>query len=286
MDRYAVIGHPVDHSLSPTIHQSFAQQLGQRLSYERLPAELDGFTDTVNGFFAAGGLGLNVTLPFKEEAAAWVTRLATTASIAGAVNTIVPDAQRPGDYVGHNTDGAGLLFDLQQHLGWSPQRARVALLGAGGAARGVVAPLLASGVRSLHLANRTSERAVALVADVTARLQHAATDPGERLVACRLDELPGNLDLIINATSASLDGQGALIAPELVRGANCYDMLYSNQPTAFCVWAQAVGARAVSDGLGMLIEQAAEAFALWRGQRPDGGELLRDREKLFQPEDK
>ena len=271
LDSYAVVGHPIDHSLSPLIHRHFAVAANQSLTYDLLAAPADGFAEAATAFFAAGGAGLNVTLPFKEEAQKFVARCDPAAGLAGAVNTIRRASD--GTLEGFNTDGIGLVRDVQENLGWPLTHARVLLIGAGGASRGVLDALLAESPKSVTLANRTLARAEALVADV------APED--ERVSISAPAELSGNFDLVINATSASLAGQSALVPTESVAGACCYDMLYSPQQTVFSGWALSHGASAVSDGLGMLLEQAAEAFYLWRQVRPEIGELLAQRSALF-----
>lgn len=265
MDRYAVIGNPVAHSLSPKIHARFADQTGQVLTYERIEAPLDGFAATVAAFFDSGGRGCNVTVPFKGEAAAWVGSLDALADFAEAVNTIVEDAA--GGHRGHNTDGPGLVKDLERWLG-TIAGMRVLLLGAGGAARGVARPLVAASIGELVIANRTASRA-----RVLAERLGAAT--GAAAVGAGLSEIQGPFDLVLNATSAGLDDAVPHVAPHLVRGAACYDLVYGG-PTAFCRWSAEAGASAVRDGLGMLVEQAALAFELWRGVQPDTGPVLAD----------
>jgi len=268
MDRYAVVGNPVAHSLSPRIHAAFARATGEALSYETLLAPPDGFRATVEAFFAAGGAGLNVTVPFKAEAAAWVTALSPAAARAGAVNTIVAQGSRPGsapaDYLGCNTDGAGLVRDLRVNCAETLAGARVLMLGAGGAARGAVGPLLDEQPAALTVANRTAGRAEALAHDF------ADHSPAGVLTACPIGRLRGPFDVIVNATSAGLSGESG-IDPRgaIAGGALCYDMVYRlDGPTAFCRWAAAHGARRSVDGLGMLVEQAALAFELWRGVAP------------------
>ncbi|WP_018412379.1 shikimate dehydrogenase [Methyloversatilis thermotolerans] len=260
-DRYAVIGNPIAHSRSPSIHAAFAAQTGQDLSYEALLAPLAGFADTVAGFRAAGGRGANVTVPFKEEAWKLADRLTERARLAGAVNTLAFD----DDLLGDNTDGAGLVRDLDA-LGAKLAGARVLLLGAGGAARGVILPLLEAGVSALMIANRTPDKAAAL------RLHFASHDARGALDAGGWNDVAGRHDVVINATSASLSDQ----APPLPAGLYApdglaYDMVYGRGLTAFLRQARADGAVRLADGLGMLVEQAAESFALWRGVRPDTG---------------
>ncbi len=278
--RYAVIGHPVTHSLSPAIHHYFATQQQQALTYVRLPAALDEFEVVAQKFFAEGGQGLNVTLPFKPQAARWVDRLDPAATAAAAVNTIL--RSESGVLSGFNTDGLGLVRDLSHNLGWPLADANLLLLGAGGAARGVLRPLLNAGVEQVTVANRTKLRAQQLVAEL------APADAG--VCALGLDELSEPFDVIINASSASLVGEGQLVQAAVVAGGRCYDMFYAGggsssaaagHPTAFCAWAEHAGATAVSDGFGMLIEQAAAAFFLWRGLRPDTRELIAGRAQLL-----
>lgn len=254
--RYAVTGHPVEHSRSPAIHALFARQTGQALTYERLPAPRDGFSRVVDAFFAGGGAGLNVTLPFKQEAAVYADRLTERAKRAAAVNTLMAD--RHG-ILGDNTDGAGLLADLNGRLGLSPAGHRILILGAGGAVRGVVPSLLAAGAAHITLANRSLEKARAIAA--------ACADMGA-LHACSLADVPDDATLVINAISAGLaDEMPALDTRILHRASAVYDLIYAQGPTPFLRWASAHGV-AGQDGLGMLVEQAAESFFLWRGIRP------------------
>ena len=290
---YAVIGHPVAHSKSPQIHAEFARLTGQHMDYQRLLAPLDGFESTVQGFVAGGGRGLNVTLPFKQQAWAMLARpsvpssapgtarLTPRAAAAEAVNTL--HFGLDGTVLGDNTDGPGLVRDLSHNLGFALSGRRVLMLGAGGAARGVIQPLLAAGVRSLHVANRDAARAEALVtqlrASLSASLLESLPEPGATLAAepplhaLALADLAGvaaqPFDLIINATSASLSGVSLALPPSLFRDcALAYDMMYGAPAEGFLSLARANGAAATADGLGMLIEQAAESFLLWRGVRP------------------
>jgi shikimate dehydrogenase len=259
-DRYAVIGHPIAHSKSPLIHAAFARQTGQDLSYERVLGSLDDFAGDVRRFFAAGGRGLNVTVPFKEQAWAVAERRSPRAESAGAVNTLTPLPD--GVIAGDNTDGLGLVRDLAVNHGFGFAGRRVLLLGAGGAARGVLRPLLETRLAALVIANRTAARALELAA--------AAKGLGP-VSGCGLKALAGQrFDLIINATSAGLAGEVPPLPEDcLAEGGWTYDMLYGDEPTPFCRWGLARGAALVLDGLGMLVEQAAESFAIWRGVRPD-----------------
>ncbi len=263
-DAYAVIGNPIAHSKSPWIHAAFARQTGQRLTYSAILAEPGGFAQVVGNFQASGGKGLNVTVPFKQDAWRLVDRRSERAELAGAVNTIrfEPD----GSLFGENTDGVGLVRDLVRNHGAALTDRRVLLLGAGGAVRGVLEPLLAERPAALVIANRTVARARELA------LAFAALGP---VTGCGFDDLAGDrFDLVINGTAASLQGEvpplpEGLLAP----GALCYDMMYAAEPTAFLRWARERGGDAV-DGLGMLVEQAAESFFIWRGVRPETGPVI------------
>ena len=267
MDRYAVVGNPVAHSKSPQIHRLFAEQTGQSLSYEALLAPLEGFTNTVASFRSQGGLGMNVTVPFKLEAHALADRLTPRAEAAGAVNTLAFCAD---DILGDNTDGAGLVRDLELNLDCSLTGASVLLLGAGGAARGALLPLLRAHPDRLVIANRTAEKASTLAA------HFKALAPEALIEACGFQALAGErFDIVINATAASLAAETPdLPAGIYASGALAYDMMYGPTPTAFLVAADRAGAARLADGLGMLVEQAAESFALWRGVRPDTTPVL------------
>ncbi|WP_321930792.1 shikimate dehydrogenase [Paraburkholderia guartelaensis] len=267
-DRYAVVGNPVAHSKSPYIHAQFALQTGERVEYDRLLAPLDGFVEHVHAFHAAGGRGLNVTVPFKLEAHALAHKLSPRAAAAGAVNTLRFDAD---GIFGDNTDGFGLVRDIEVNLGVSLEGARVLLLGAGGAARGVVLPMLERRPREITIVNRTAPKAHALI-------EQFAGAAGE--FGCLLNGGgpgafdPKPYDVIVNATAGSLDA-ALPECDERAFGTHtlAYDMMYGAQPTVFMRHAQALGARA-ADGLGMLVEQAAESFFVWRGVRPDGAPVL------------
>jgi shikimate dehydrogenase len=267
MDRYAVVGHPVEHSRSPRIHQLFAEQTGQSLSYTRLLAPLDGFTATLRAFAAAGAKGCNVTMPFKAEAWALATRRSPRAERALAANTLRFDAE---GWWADNTDGAGLVRDLTVNAGVPLAGRRLLLLGAGGAAAGVLGPLIEAGLAEIVVANRTASRAVELVA----RHAELAAQHGVRLIAQGLDDLaqavgPAGFDLLVNATATSLQAGAMPIPTGLLRpGALALDMAYGAPARSFIAWAEAQGAIG-RDGLGMLVEQAAESFCAWRGVRPD-----------------
>ncbi len=260
-DQYAVFGNPVQHSKSPFIHALFAEQTAQSIVYQKHLAPIDGFADAVRAFIAAGGKGANVTLPFKLEAYALATTLSERAAIAGAVNTL---SFRGEEIVGDNTDGAGLVRDIVLNAGVPIAGARVLLMGAGGAARGALLPLLAERPARLVIVNRTISKAQELV-----QLAMAVNREQSALSSSTWDQLNEEFDLIINATSASLSSEVPPI-PVSVFAKSClvYDMMYGNEPTSFMRFAQQQGAR-VRDGMGMLIEQAAEAFFVWRNVRPD-----------------
>ncbi len=259
-DRYAVIGNPVAHSKSPWIHARFAQQTGEDIAYEPMLAPLDGFAATVAAFRSGGGRGSNVTLPFKEEAFALCTHLSDRAKAAGAVNTLLFSSE---GIRGDNTDGLGLVRDIAVNLGFAVAARRVLLAGAGGAARGVLLPLLGEGPASLVIANRDAAKAHAL----------AARFPG--VTACGYAELAGErFDLVVNATSAGLSDAALPLPPGLfTAGSLAYEMVYGRD-TAFMRQARADGAGQVADGAGMLVEQAAESFSLWRGVRPETAPVL------------
>ena len=262
-DLYCVFGNPIAHSKSPQIHAAFAAQTGQALRYEARLAPADDFAGAVAAFVRDGGRGANVTVPFKEDAYRLATRRTPRADQAGAVNLLT---FAEGEIVGDNSDGAGLLRDLETNLGCPLAGRRVLLLGAGGAARGALGPLLAAHPARLSIANRTPAKAVALATSF------AAYGPVSGL---SLAELPGHrFDLIINATAASLAGELPPLPDGLITpGGMAYDMMYG-RATPFLTWAQSQGAGRCADGLGMLVEQAAEAFFAWRGVRPDTASVL------------
>jgi shikimate dehydrogenase len=262
-DRYAVIGNPIAHSKSPEIHTQFAAQTQQNLRYERLLAPLDGFSATVRSFVAQGGCGLNVTVPFKLEAHALATGLTERARAAGAVNTL---KFTNGMIEGDNTDGVGLVTDIVKNAAFPIAGKKVLLLGAGGAARGVVLPLLQEQPAELVIANRTQSKAIELVQQFSA--------VGGNFRASDFAALASPFDIVINATSASL-GSDMPDIPDTVfaESALAYDMMYGKEPTVFMHFAAQFGAVA-RDGLGMLVEQAAESFFFWRGVRPDTAPLL------------
>lgn len=257
---YAVLGHPVAHSLSPRIHAAFGQQLGIALTYLALDSEPSGLAATLARFAAAGGLGANITVPNKAEAAGLAHVLSQRARRAGVANTLT---LRDGAWHGDNTDGSGLTRDLRERRGLDLHQLRVLLLGAGGAAQGVAPALLDAGIGQLVVANRTRSRAY----DLIDRL-----NDGERTRACTLREVAamGEFDLIVQATSAGHDGMLPTL-PDLAPRADtvCVDLNYGRAALSFMAWAHRHGVQQAFDGLGMLVEQAADAFEIWHGQRPD-----------------
>lgn len=258
-DRYAVIGFPITHSWSPFIHGLFAKQTGQALVYSRLEVAPENLERDVHAFFDSGGKGLNVTVPHKQAVALLARFRTPRAEIAGAVNTLA--AQEEG-ILGDNTDGAGLLTDLTENLGLDVKDARILLLGAGGAARGVLGPLLGAAPQSIEIANRDGQRAT--------QLAHEFRLLGE-IKGCGFDAISttGTFDLILNATSASLQDTIPPIPPAVIGPTTlCYDMAYGKGDTAFTRWAKNAGAGRAETGWGMLVEQAAESFQLWRGVKP------------------
>lgn len=257
-DRYLVVGNPIAQSRSPQIHQQFAEQTGEDISYQAKLVDLEGFEKAATEFFEGGGKGMNITMPFKQDAYRFAHRLSSGARIAGAVNTLM--AGENGEIVGHNTDAAGLIADLLRQ-GQTIAAQNILILGAGGAVRGVLEPLLQAAPSKLTIANRTFEKAQQLATGF------AGYGP---IQACSMQELGSeSFDLIINGTSTSLAG-AALDLPAGILAPNsfCYDMVYAAEPTPFMNWAISQGA-AASDGLGMLVGQAAESFRIWRGTSPN-----------------
>lgn len=269
-DRYAVIGHPIAHSRSPRIHAAFAAATGQRLAYDRIDAAPEAFEGVVRDFFDDGGRGLNVTLPHKEAAARLADRLTGRARLAGAVNTLA--RQPDGTLLGDNTDGAGLMADLAR-LGIAVRGARVLVLGAGGATRGILGPMLEAQPATLVVANRAAARATALTAEFAAV---RGTVLGCGYDALAAQTAAGPFDLVIHATSLGLQGEAPSLPHGIVGpGSVAYDLGYGAGDTPFVRWARAQGVIRAEQGLGMLIEQAAESFLLWRGVRPDTAALHR-----------
>lgn len=269
-DLYCVMGNPVAHSRSPAIHARFAELTGEAVAYERRLIPLDGFADGVRAFIAEGGRGCNVTVPFKFEAPQLAAECSARAHLAGAANTLVVRAD--GSVFADNTDGIGLVADITRNAGVPLAGRDVLLVGAGGAAAGVLGPLLQAGVRSITVANRTLAKAQALVQShaALASLQKA------ELTAMEPQGLAGNFDVVINATASSLAGAEVPVPAHVLRpGSLAYDMMYGPAAQGFLDWARAHGA-VPRDGLGMLVEQAAEAFLLWRGVRPPSAQVLQE----------
>lgn len=270
LDRYAVMGNPIAHSKSPRIHALFAQQTQQQVEYSAIQVDLGGFTQAVGNFVASGGKGLNITVPFKQEAFALVHTRSLRAERAGAVNTIKIDNKK---LYGDTTDGVGLVTDLLLNCGVNLRDARILLMGAGGAARGVIESLLQQAPAYLLIANRTPDKAAAL-ATVFADLGMVHGSGYEQLVEQQFD-------VVINATAASLQGEMPDLPDDiLAEGACCYDMMYG-KVTQFMHWARYHGAGQVLDGLGMLVEQAAESFYIWRGVRPNTAPVIESLRREF-----
>jgi len=255
-DRYAVFGNPIAQSKSPQIHAIFAEQTQQDMVYEKHAIALDGFAAAADAFFSHGGCGLNITVPFKQEAFDYADNLSERSKLAGAVNTLKKNER--GVIVGDNTDGVGLVRDITQRLAWEIQDKDVLVLGAGGAVRGVLLPLLLQQPKSLQIANRT-----------VAKAQHLAkvfSSHGCIKAMAFRDLCDHPFDLVLNGTSASLSGEVPPITCHSVSEKTyVYDMVYGSKPTAFMRWAEEHGAAETSDGMGMLVGQAAESFSIWRG---------------------
>lgn len=259
IDDYAVMGNPITHSKSPSIHTLFAEQTQQSILYTAIHVDIEGFKQAVGNFLAAGGKGLNVTVPFKQEAWALVTERSERAERAGAVNTIKIENDK---LYGDNTDGVGLVNDLTINHSIELKNKNILLMGAGGAARGVLIPLLRQNPSSLFIANRTPDKAKDLALDFS--------DAGN-IEGGGYEHIPAKkFDIVINATAASLHGDLPPLPDTLLNdNASCYDMMYSAKPTPFMEWAKKHQAANVLDGLGMLVEQAAESFYIWRGVKPE-----------------
>jgi shikimate dehydrogenase len=266
-DRYAVAGNPVAHSRSPDIHAMFAAQTGEQLVYERLLCPMDGFVETVRGFAAAGGRGCNITVPFKFEAHALAATVSPRAQLAGAANVLRFDAE---GWFADNSDGIGLLRDIELNARRPLAGQRLLLLGAGGAASGVLGSLISGRPAEIQVANRSPEKAQALI---TSHLDWAA-QYGVRLTATGLDGCGQGFDMLLNGTSASLSGGGVPVPASVLKpGGLALDMMYGPAAQGFLDWAAAQGFEG-RDGLGMLVEQAAEAFLIWRGIRPETAPVL------------
>ena len=274
-NKYAVFGNPIKHSKSPQIHAIFAEQCAQAMQYRAVRVELGGFSKAASNFFAEGGSGLNITLPFKRDAYDFSQRLSDRARRAGAVNTLTLTAD--GTIEGDNTDGIGLVRDMIANLGWAVQGLRILVLGAGGAVRGVLEPLLRERPRELLIVNRTAERAVDLAEEFSDIA--AIAGGGYELIGER------QFDLIINASSAGLSGEMAELPSSLLTERSCcYDMIYGAEPTPFMRWAAHHAAWAVSDGVGMLVEQAAQSFYIWRNLRPETRSVIHQLRESLQPD--
>ncbi len=268
IDRYAVFGNPIGHSKSPFIHTLFARQTGQALTYTAELAPVDGFTQAAEAFFAQGGRGCNITVPFKEEAFRFADKLTERAELAGAVNTL--KKLDDGIIIGDNTDGAGLVLDLLNYQ-VPLESARILIIGAGGATRGVIKPLLDQKPQQLVIANRTQSKAQQLAE------MFASFGPVQ---ACEMEQVSESFDVVINATSASLSGELPAISSSIFTPSTIvYDMMYGKGRTAFNQWALEQGVAQAYDGLGMLVGQAAESFMLWRGLRPGTKQILRELRK-------
>ncbi len=269
-DKYAVVGHPIAHSRSPEIHAMFARGLGHSITYERIEAPLEGFADTALALRDAGYKGLNVTLPFKLDAAKLATDLTARARLAGAVNTLRFDGE---SILGDNTDGIGFVRDITERLAFPIKDSAILILGAGGGVRGLVPSLLEAGPRWIAVANRTQRRA-----------EELADEFG--IEAIHFDEIPAeHFDLVVNATTTGLHHEAPAIDPETFDDCQlAYDLVYAPEPTPFMELARRGGARQVADGLGMLIEQAAESYQVWRGTRPDTACVYEELRRLIAAE--
>lgn len=271
-DLYAVMGNPINHSKSPQIHSQFAEQAQQDIVYSAMLVPIDGFESAVRDFFKGSGKGLNITVPFKEQAYKLADELSPRALKAMAVNTLMllPD----GKILGDNTDGAGLVNDLTRNLQLEITGKRILVIGAGGAVRGILQPFLEQNPQSITICNRTFEKAQSLA--------ESFQDLGN-VQACRFEDLNQPFDLIINGTSASLAGELPPIPESVInQQTQVYDMMYGKEPTVFLQWAHALGAEQCTDGLGMLVGQAAVSFELWRGIRPDTVSVLENMRHLLQ----
>jgi len=274
-DLYCVMGHPVSHSRSPWIHARFAELTGQQLHYEKREIPLTHFDASVQAFIREGGLGCNITVPFKFEAAKIATHTSAQGLLAQASNILT---FKDGQILGDNTDGIGLVIDIERNAGFPLRGLRLLLIGAGGAAAGVLGPLLQAGPAHISVANRTLHKATELVA----RHLPLATQQKTELVAHTLHGLGDPFDVVINATATSLSGAAVPVAARVLKpGALAYDMMYGPGAQGFMDWARAHGA-VPRDGLGMLVEQAAEAFLIWRGVRPPSAQVLAELHKVIQ----
>jgi len=264
-DRYAVFGNPLSHTKSPFIHGEFARQLGDDITYEAIEAPVEGFFAAVHEFVAAGGMGFNVTVPFKVEAAAMADEAREAVVLCGASNCVKVEE---GRLVAENFDGVGLVRDIVDNIGVALKGRRVLFAGAGGATRGAVVPFLEAGVGEIVIANRTVSKAEEIC---------ELLGPRGSVRACGYDEISDGFDIVLNSTSASLTGAALPIPPAAFQGARlAYDLAYGKGKTPFLARAEQAGAARLADGVGMLVEQAAEAFAWWRGQRPDTAPVIKE----------
>ena len=274
IDLYCVMGNPVAHSRSPWIHGRFAELTGQSMCYDKREIALEHFDQSLQAFIDAGGKGCNITVPFKFQAAALASHTSERALLAQAANVL---SFRDGQILADNTDGIGLVQDIERNLGLSLKGVRLLLIGAGGAAAGVLGPLLNAGVAHVTVANRTLHKAASLVQ----RHQALALLQNTELLAIDLSRLEADFDVIINASTSSLAGADVPVAASVLKpGALAYDMMYGPAAQGFMNWARAQGARP-SDGLGMLVEQAAEAFLIWRGVRPPSAQVLAELRRVL-----
>jgi len=266
LDHYTVFGHPINHSKSPRIHTLFAEQTQQKLSYEAQDVPAESFENAINNFVKNGGKGLNCTVPLKELAWQRADSLSERAKFSKAVNTLI--VQKDGSLLGDNTDGLGLVADLTINHQISLLNSRILILGAGGASRGIIGPLMEKSPAKIVIANRTLEKAITLSDEFS--------ELGD-ILGCSYDDIKEQqFDLILNATSASLTGDLPPLAETLLADNGvCYDLAYGNEPTTFVKWGLSHNAAKSLDGLGMLVEQAAEAFYLWRGVRPETANIIK-----------
>lgn len=274
MDKYLVVGNPIEHSKSPIIHTEFARQTEQAMSYDKCLVALDGFKEALQKFRESGIKGLNVTVPFKEEAFNAATKLSARAKFAGAVNTLTFGPE--GELTGDNTDGVGLVTDITVNHQGDLEGKRILVIGAGGAVRGVLGPLIDAAPEEIVIANRTVAKAEHLAELFSEYESQNPSIPKAKISATGFDALlHQDFDWVINGTAASLSGETPPIPAQCVGPKTyCYDMMYSKEATAFNAWAEQQGAAACYDGLGMLVEQAAEAFFIWRGVRPNTRPVL------------
>lgn len=266
IDRYAVFGNPIIHSKSPFLHKTFATETQQQLHYDSQCVDIGQFIDAANAFFASGGLGLNITVPFKSEAFIYAENLTPRAKRAGAVNTLFLDKSK--NIIGDNTDGIGLVTDITKNLAWTLKEKSILIVGAGGAVRGILEPIIEQQPKSITIVNRTLEKATTLSQEFHDLLP---------IEACSFSDLKeASFDIIINGTSASLTGDLPPLKNDLIRSnTHCYDMMYSKELTPFLKWAKENGCKELSDGLGMLVCQGAESFFIWRGVKPKTNDIIK-----------